>query len=137
SMESYAFPGQDLSSQNWYGDYWATLSSITYEPIRVEQFGDGVRFLTNRTHYVDEVGIELPMYLGVNPYNPGVIISSSTSRESWSVTAAPTGMYPANYFAFKNSTNNQFMSARDSLNWLYVDKSTMDSKTMWRLVPQE
>ncbi|PGA68713.1 hypothetical protein CON73_29870 [Bacillus toyonensis] len=140
-IESLAFPGQVISSETWhngwYPELWAILKFESGEPIRFEQSGDHVLLLTDYTEVtIPEFDIEEPKYLSEDPTNPGVDFALRGSRSQWLVTE-PTDpdLVAGNYYAFKNYYSGKFMSARDSLGWLYVERSSMESRTMWRFRP--
>ncbi|WP_218938000.1 hypothetical protein, partial [Bacillus cereus] len=142
-IESFAFPTQFIGSQIWSGGSsvlrrWAILQFDSGEPIRFEQSGDHVRLLTNRV-YVDvpDLGIEFPLYLSEDGTYPGVQLDTDEGAFSrWLVTQpSDPDLVAGNYYAFKNDHSGKFMSARDSLGWLYVEKSSIEPRTLWRFRP--
>ncbi|WP_141402180.1 hypothetical protein [Bacillus cereus] len=144
-MESYAFPGQGLVYDTWSNDFWAKLGSrpgevITFEP---SWSGDYVRMRTDKTEldYNEiELPVSYPLYLGVNSETDGVQLALRNNTQWWIPTEPSSDMNlnftARNCVAFKSYDSNKFMSSGDSFGWLYVNKSNMDSKTMWRLIPK-
>ncbi|PEA00998.1 hypothetical protein [Bacillus cereus] len=143
-MESHAFPQQKVATAYWGGGsdaihrYWAMLKFNSCEPIRFEKSGNHVKMLTDRTLFLDS-GIEFPLYLATDEDDPGVKCTSHGGDRTWWIITEPTDpdLVAGNYYAFRNYSSYRFMRAVAPLGWLYVDKTDMDSKTMWRLIPIE
>ncbi|MES1051878.1 hypothetical protein FOA24_21910 [Bacillus thuringiensis] len=147
-MEPYEFPGQGLAYEEWSGDLWAKLGSTPDQTVTIEQSGNSVRLKTDKQGLINESTwgpiVPVNIYLGIHPTTDGValVYNLYPSNEQWWIPTEPTeDMNPdvaaRNYFAFKNYYSHKFMSVGDSGGWLTTNKSTMDSKTMWRLVPKQ
>lgn len=147
-MESYAFPGQGLVYETWSNDFWTKLGSRPGEVVTFQSSwsGDSVRIQTNKAIEEDnELGLPTPapLYLSIDSEADGVQLarSSYSNNTQWWIPTAPSSdmnlaFTARNCVAFKNYDSNKFMSSGDSFGWLYVNKSNMDSKTMWRLIPK-
>lgn len=147
-MESYAFPGQGLVYETWSNNFWTKLGSRPGEVVTFQSSwsGDSVRMETDKNIEVDnEIGLPVPesLYLSIDSNADGVQLARSnySSNAQWWIPTGPSSdmnldFTARNCVAFKNYDSNKFMSAGDSFGWLYVNKSNMDSKTMWRLIPQ-
>ncbi|MES1054059.1 hypothetical protein FOA24_35370 [Bacillus thuringiensis] len=65
-----------------------------------------------------------------------LIVETNSSYPDWWIPTENPAFATGNYFAFKNYYSHKFMSVGDSGGWLTTNKSNMDSKTMWRLIPK-
>ncbi|MED1300227.1 hypothetical protein BK704_28895 [[Bacillus thuringiensis] serovar konkukian] len=146
-MQPYEFPGQGLAYEVWSTNHWTKLGSGSGETVTFEQSGIAVRMKTALYELVDAGRFDLPvmhsLYLGISSQADGVKLNINNSLENtqWWIPTEPSGNMNSdfaarNYFAFKNADSNKFMSYTDASGWLYANKSNMDSKTMWRLVPR-
>ncbi|OUB23764.1 hypothetical protein CN980_26670 [Bacillus cereus] len=147
-MESYAFPGQGLVYETWSNKYWTKLGSRPGEVVTFQSSwsGDSVRMITDETELEDnEVGIPVPspLYLSIDSQVDGVKLARGAyaDNKQWWIPTGPSSdmnldFTAKNCVAFKNYDTNKFISSGDSFGWLYVNKSNMDAKTMWRLIPQ-
>ncbi|PEQ68110.1 hypothetical protein [Bacillus cereus] len=145
-MEPYEYPGQGLAYDFWRVGQWAKLGSTPGQTVTIEQSGDSVRLKTDKVGgpgTIDPDGgfipDNLPLYLGINYSNDGVelIIGTNSYYPDWWIPTENPAFTAGNYFAFKNYYSNKFMSVGDQGGWLTTNKSNMDSKTMWRLIPKQ
>ncbi|PFK24010.1 hypothetical protein [Bacillus cereus] len=147
-MESYAFPGQGLVYDTWSNNSWAKLGSRPGEVVTFQSSwaGDSVRMITDENGLdYNEAGLPVPspLYLSTDSKMDGVklVLGAYADNTQWWIPTEPSSdmnfdFTARNCVAFKNYDSNKFMSSGDSFGWLYVNKSNMDSKTMWRLIPQ-
>ncbi|AXY11299.1 hypothetical protein CUC43_32250 (plasmid) [Bacillus thuringiensis LM1212] len=147
-MESYAFPGQGLVYETWSNKYWTKLGSRPGEVVTFQSSwsGDSIRIKTDKAELEDnEIGLPVssPLYLSIDSQVDGVKLAGDAygDNKQWWIPTGPSSdinldFTARNCVAFENSDTNKFISSGDSFGWLYMNKSNMDTKTMWRLIPQ-
>ncbi|TKH19861.1 hypothetical protein FC697_19775 [Bacillus wiedmannii] len=142
-MEPYEFPGQTFVYDMRYApEYYSSghsvkLGSSSGKRISFNWYGDGdVATISTEERYLFQgTGYNHVQLLGKKPNTDEVQLRFSNGiGEQWVVTKSSDG----NYFSLQNAEdhmagNQKFLSYSNPGEWLNVDQSTMNSKTMWRL----
>lgn len=78
------------------------------------------------------------MYLGAGFNTEGVQLHrlmTDQKHQYWiPMQSSIPGLASTNYIAFKNQEKDRYLAYRNPGQWLYVDQSTINSKTKWRLI---
>ncbi|MEH7217530.1 hypothetical protein [Bacillus toyonensis] len=140
-MQPYEFPGRGLAYAWSTASNWAKLGSSPGEAVTFEQTEGWVRIKTDKWDWKHELlqPVLTSLYLAGNSDGVELRFDNPNHNTQWWTPTEPSSdmnsdFAARNYYAFKNYNNNQFMSYRNAGDWLYVDQSTMNSKTMWRLI---
>lgn len=155
-MEPVDFPGQGLEYAQWSTSDWAKLTSNNRMAVKFENERYGingmnslVKIKTDKTKDIitdDEfwgplIDRNVPMYLGAGFNAEGVELHSLMTNQRHQYWIPMQSSIPelasTNYIAFKNQEKDRYLAYRNSGQWLYVDQSTINSKTKWRLIPKQ
>lgn len=156
-MEPVDFPGHGLQYAPWSTSDWAKLTSNNRMAVTFENERYGINGLVDsivkiKTDKTKDVVIEdeywgplihrnVPMYLGAGFNAEGVELHrlmTNQRHQYWiPMQSSIPELQSTNYIAFKNQEKGKYLAYRNSGEWLYVDQSTINSKTKWRLIPKQ